>query len=229
MKCFKCGKEVKSEDLEWFGLDGDPIHKQCRPSIDREIHKISKMNESDFTNYISSKMDKTIENNEYCSETSSINLCTSLNTNTEKCKIYNKKLVYDFDFHAYKKCNECYNNKTVENNTNINDYTTVIELRDRLNQMIEEGFSNNIFCYCDTRDNKTLIPLKYWGIRPVQNKKYPNCDYKVLNGINGSLFAITQDGWKTASVGIPNMGINSLETKEKCDYQSDNAFKNDAK
>ena len=30
-KCFVCEKEVKdNEEFEWFGLDGDKIHKKCK-------------------------------------------------------------------------------------------------------------------------------------------------------------------------------------------------------
>ena len=43
----------------------------------------------------------------HCSMTSSIQSCEKLNTRSERCQMYKKKLEYDWDAHAYKRCEEC--------------------------------------------------------------------------------------------------------------------------
>ena len=45
----------------------------------------------------------------HCSMTSSIGACVKLNNNLDpaRCRMYKKKLEYDWDAHAYKRCEEC--------------------------------------------------------------------------------------------------------------------------
>lgn len=43
----------------------------------------------------------------HCSITSSINACGKLDSNKERCSMFGKKLEYDFDAHAYKRCKRC--------------------------------------------------------------------------------------------------------------------------
>lgn len=44
---------------------------------------------------------------EHCSQTSSINKCQFLNFDTEKCNFFKDKLEYDYEAHAYKRCQSC--------------------------------------------------------------------------------------------------------------------------
>lgn len=45
-KCFVCEKEVKdNEEFEWFGLDGDKIHKKCKPNVEKKMGIINNMTE----------------------------------------------------------------------------------------------------------------------------------------------------------------------------------------
>ena len=51
-KCFVCEKEVKdNEEFEWFGLDGDKIHKKCKPNVEKKIEIIDNMPEGLQSSY----------------------------------------------------------------------------------------------------------------------------------------------------------------------------------
>lgn len=43
----------------------------------------------------------------HCGTSSSIQKCEKLNLNSERCTLFKKKLEYDFDAHACKRCKEC--------------------------------------------------------------------------------------------------------------------------
>lgn len=43
----------------------------------------------------------------HCSATSSIGACERLATNSERCLLFKVKLEYDWDTHAYKRCQKC--------------------------------------------------------------------------------------------------------------------------
>jgi len=43
----------------------------------------------------------------HCSMSSSIGYCEMLNTPSERCRMYKKRVEYDHDAHAYKRCEEC--------------------------------------------------------------------------------------------------------------------------
>lgn len=43
----------------------------------------------------------------HCSMTSSLGACEKLNRESERCRLYKRKLEYDWDAHAYKRCEEC--------------------------------------------------------------------------------------------------------------------------
>ena len=43
----------------------------------------------------------------HCSATSSIGACGKLWTNSSKCLMFNTQVEYDFDAHAYKRCQKC--------------------------------------------------------------------------------------------------------------------------
>lgn len=47
----------------------------------------------------------------HCSITSSINACGKLDSYKQKCTLFRKKLEYDWDSHAYKRCEECKRNE----------------------------------------------------------------------------------------------------------------------
>lgn len=52
-KCFVCGKEVKDNDkFEWHGCDGDKIHADCKPYLNRAYDSINNMNDIEFSKYI---------------------------------------------------------------------------------------------------------------------------------------------------------------------------------
>ena len=51
--CFVCDKPVKdTDDFEWFGLDGDKIHKRCKPFVEKKMDKINYMNDEEFHKYL---------------------------------------------------------------------------------------------------------------------------------------------------------------------------------
>mgnify|MGYP000909563421 CR=1 FL=1 len=53
MKCIHCGKEIEyNEPYEWFGLDGDFIHKTCRLKIDKEMDDLANMNNEEFYKFM---------------------------------------------------------------------------------------------------------------------------------------------------------------------------------
>ena len=57
-KCFVCEKEVKdNEEFEWFGLDGDKIHKKCKPNVEKKIEIIDNMSDKEFGDYLTGKTD----------------------------------------------------------------------------------------------------------------------------------------------------------------------------
>lgn len=47
----------------------------------------------------------------HCSISSSIYPCEMLDARRERCLLYKKKLEYEFDAHAYKRCELCINNE----------------------------------------------------------------------------------------------------------------------
>jgi len=52
------------------------------------------------------------ENN--CSQSSSIDACNWLNVKREKCKLFDEKLEYSWDEHAYTRCWDCLSNELNE-------------------------------------------------------------------------------------------------------------------
>ena len=46
MKCLFCDKEILETDLAWWGMDGDPIHKECVPKMERSMGDISQSKEA---------------------------------------------------------------------------------------------------------------------------------------------------------------------------------------
>ncbi len=44
---------------------------------------------------------------EHCSQTSSVNKCQFLNCGKEKCSFFKVNLEYDYEAHAYKRCENC--------------------------------------------------------------------------------------------------------------------------
>lgn len=51
--CFVCDKEVKyTDEFEWFGLDGDKIHKKCKCNVDKKMSLIENMSDNEFKNYL---------------------------------------------------------------------------------------------------------------------------------------------------------------------------------
>ena len=55
----KSGKTVKyNDEYEWFGCDGDRIHKKCKPNLNKAYDAINNMSDSEFRKYISDKNDK---------------------------------------------------------------------------------------------------------------------------------------------------------------------------
>ena len=51
--CFVCGKIVKdSDEYEWFGYDGDRIHKKCKPNLNKAYDAINNMSNSEFNKYM---------------------------------------------------------------------------------------------------------------------------------------------------------------------------------
>ena len=56
--CFVCGKIVKdSDDYEWFGCDGDRIHKKCKPNLNKSYNAINNMSDYEFTKYMKGEKD----------------------------------------------------------------------------------------------------------------------------------------------------------------------------
>lgn len=54
--CFVCEKEVKhDEEFEWIGVDGDKIHKQCKPFYDSKCDRINNMSDKEFNDYLLGK------------------------------------------------------------------------------------------------------------------------------------------------------------------------------
>lgn len=43
----------------------------------------------------------------HCSMTSSLGACEKLTRTSERCSLFKKKLEYDWDAHAYKRCDQC--------------------------------------------------------------------------------------------------------------------------
>lgn len=57
-RCFVCEKEVKdNEEFEWFGLDGEKIHKKCEPNIGKKMLAIDNMSDTQFSDYLTGKID----------------------------------------------------------------------------------------------------------------------------------------------------------------------------
>ena len=54
MKCVYCEKEIDpvKEDYEPFGIDGDFIHKECKPNIEKAMDKIANMSDKEFAEWI---------------------------------------------------------------------------------------------------------------------------------------------------------------------------------
>lgn len=54
--CFVCGEKVKdSDDYEWFGFDGDKIHKKCEPNLNKAYDAINNMSDYAFIKYMKGK------------------------------------------------------------------------------------------------------------------------------------------------------------------------------
>lgn len=48
--CFVCEKKVTwHDDYEWFGLDGDKIHKKCVPKVEAKMDMINNMSNAQFS------------------------------------------------------------------------------------------------------------------------------------------------------------------------------------
>lgn len=54
MKCTFCHKQINivREKYELFGMDGDFIHKDCKPKIKEEMDKVANMSDSEFYNWM---------------------------------------------------------------------------------------------------------------------------------------------------------------------------------
>ena len=51
--CFVCGRQVtEDDDYEWFGCDGDRIHKKCKPNLEKAYDRINNMSDSEFRKYL---------------------------------------------------------------------------------------------------------------------------------------------------------------------------------
>lgn len=51
--CFVCGKEVtKNDEFEWFGCDGDKIHKSCECNLEKAYDRVNNMSDKEFVNYL---------------------------------------------------------------------------------------------------------------------------------------------------------------------------------
>lgn len=54
MICFVCGQTVNEYgDYEWFGMDGDKIHKKCKPNLNKATDLINNMSDEQFSQWIS--------------------------------------------------------------------------------------------------------------------------------------------------------------------------------
>ena len=52
-KCFVCNEEVeKNDEYEWFGHDGDKIHKKCKPNLDKAYDFINNMSNKQFKKFL---------------------------------------------------------------------------------------------------------------------------------------------------------------------------------
>lgn len=52
-RCIVCGKEVKDdEDFDWFGLDGDKIHTNCKKDLDKTYDSFNNMTNEEFRKYL---------------------------------------------------------------------------------------------------------------------------------------------------------------------------------
>ena len=52
--------------------------------------------------------------NTHCSGTSSIGKCEKLDLANERCRLFKSKLIYDWDTHSCKRCEECLDNEFKE-------------------------------------------------------------------------------------------------------------------
>lgn len=51
--CFVCGKVVtEDDDYEWFGMDGDKIHKKCKPNLNKAMDTVNNMSDAEFAKYL---------------------------------------------------------------------------------------------------------------------------------------------------------------------------------
>lgn len=51
--CFVCGNTVAEDDeFEWYGLDGDKIHKKCKSNLQKAKDWINNMSDEEFKKYI---------------------------------------------------------------------------------------------------------------------------------------------------------------------------------
>ena len=51
--CFVCREKVTwHDDYEWFGLDGDKIHKKCAPKVDVKKFAIDNMTDEKFSQWV---------------------------------------------------------------------------------------------------------------------------------------------------------------------------------
>lgn len=43
---------LRCDEFEWFGLDGDKIHKKCKPNLDDACDFINNMTDEEFEKYL---------------------------------------------------------------------------------------------------------------------------------------------------------------------------------
>ncbi len=52
-KCIYCGKEIEyNEPYEWFGMDGDYIHKKCKKGMNKEMDDLANMDNKEFYKFM---------------------------------------------------------------------------------------------------------------------------------------------------------------------------------
>ena len=54
MKCVCCKREIKEWECkhENFGCDGDFIHKECRPIMNKKMDNLANMSDNQFYNWM---------------------------------------------------------------------------------------------------------------------------------------------------------------------------------
>lgn len=59
-----------------------------------------------------------VQTQKHCSQSSSINKCQFLKCSNGRCQMFKTKLEYDFDYHAYERCEACRLNGYFEKKNN---------------------------------------------------------------------------------------------------------------